>query len=106
MKPVKLKQSIKGKAIASDITKTKIKQKADIAFAFKIFDLIPHKIVERIIKELKVKYIIASFPTKTISKKRMTYIKRGSLQRMLKRLKLSYKKIEYSNELFYIIQKH
>ncbi|MEE9525514.1 MAG: hypothetical protein V3V78_02805 [Candidatus Woesearchaeota archaeon] len=96
---------INGRALAFDITKKPIKQKADIAFAFKIFDLIPHKTVERIVKELKVKYIIATFPTKTISKKRMTYIKRGSLQRMLKRLKLTYKKLEYENELVYVIAK-
>ena len=96
---------IKGKALASDITKKQIKQKADIAFALKIFDLIPNKAVEKIIKQLKVKYIIASFPTKTISKKRMTYIKRGGFQRMLERLKLQYKKLEYSNELVYVIAK-
>ncbi|MBW2996146.1 hypothetical protein KY332_02465 [Candidatus Woesearchaeota archaeon] len=96
---------IKGKALAFDITKKPIKQKADIAFAFKIFDLIPNKAVERIIRQLKVKYIIATFPTKTISKKRMTYIKRGGFQRMLKRLKLSYKKLEYSSELVYVIKK-
>jgi len=96
---------INGKALAFDITKNKIKNKADIAFAFKIFDLIPHKITERIIKELKVKYIVATFPTKTISNKRMTYITRSSLQRMLQRLNLKYKKLEYENELVYIIQK-
>jgi 16S rRNA (guanine(1405)-N(7))-methyltransferase len=96
---------IKGKALAADITKRSLKLKADIAFAFKIFDLIPNKAVEKITKQLKVRYIIASFPTKTLSKKRMNYIKRGGFQRMLKRLRLSYKKIEYSNELIYIIKK-
>lgn len=97
---------IKGKAIGKDITKMSFKGfKADIAFAFKIFDFIPGKEVERIIKELDVKWIIASFSTKTIADKKMKYPKRGWFQRMLKRLNLSYKKIEYDNEIVYVIEK-
>lgn len=97
---------IKGKAIALDIIKKSLKNySSDICFAFKLFDLIPNKIIERIVTELKVKWIIASFPTKTITQARMVYIRRGGFQRMLKRLGYSYKKVRYSNELVYIIKK-
>lgn len=97
---------IKGKAIAADITKGSFRHyKADVCFAFKVFDFIPNKQVERIVKELEVKWIIATFSTKTIAGKKMIYPKRGGFQRMLKRLGYSYKKSLYPNELVYVIEK-
>ncbi|MBU0535688.1 MAG: hypothetical protein KKE20_01890 [Nanoarchaeota archaeon] len=96
---------IDGKAFQQDITKETIKFKADIAFTFKIFDIIDNKITERIIKELDVKWIAASFSTKTVSKKDMRFKRRSGFQKMLRRLGLGYKTITFPNEIVYLIKK-
>ncbi|MCX8147558.1 MAG: hypothetical protein N3D84_03765, partial [Candidatus Woesearchaeota archaeon] len=98
-------EGINGKALKSDITKEPMLFRADVAFAFKIFDLIDSKIVERIIKELDVKWIIASFSTKTISRRDMRFKRRSGFQKMLRRLGFKYTTIVFPNELVYCIKK-
>jgi len=100
-----IKWKINGKAVKHDITKNPIKYKADIAFAFKIFDIIDNKITERIIKELDVKYIAASFSTKTVGLKDMKFKRRAGFQKMLRRLELKYETIDFPNEIVYLIEK-
>ncbi|MBD3313716.1 hypothetical protein GF345_04705, partial [Candidatus Woesearchaeota archaeon] len=92
---------IDGKAFKHDITKKPIRYKADIAFAFKIFDIIDNKITERILKELDVKWIAASFSTKTVGKKDMMFRRRAGFQKMLRRLEMEYQTIEFPNEIVY-----
>ncbi|MCX6707505.1 MAG: hypothetical protein NT001_05195 [Candidatus Woesearchaeota archaeon] len=96
---------IDGEAFKHDITKEPIRYKADIAFAFKIFDIIDSKIVERIIDELDVKWIAASFSTKTVSRSNMRFKRRAGFQKMLRRLGLKYQTIDFENEIVYLIEK-
>ena len=98
------KNKINGKAIQQDLTKENKFPKADITFLFKILDLLTKKQSEYIITNLKSKYIIISFSTRTLKNIKMNYPRRGWLERMLKRLNKSYKKLSYSNEIFYIIE--
>ena len=94
-----------GEAFKHDITKEPIRYKADIAFAFKIFDIIDNKIVERIINEIDVKWIAASFSTKTVSRSNMRFKRRAGFQKMLRRIGLKYQTIEFENEIVYLIRK-
>ena len=102
---------INGKAILMHINEKNIKKlpKSDLTFLFKAIDPIEikkgHKLAEKLVKELKSKNIIISFPTKTISQKQMNYPQRGWIEQMLKRLKLEFKILKYPNEIFYIIKK-
>jgi len=84
----------------------------DIIFLFKVIDLIDidnHKPSEELIKNLlnqkKAKFIVASFATKTISKKSMNFPNRKWFELMLQRIGLKFKIIKTRNEIFYIISK-
>ena len=96
---------INGKAFRHDITKEPIEYEADMAFAFKIFDIVDTKVTERIIKELDVKWIAASFSTKTVSRKDMRFKRRAGFQKMLRRLGLKYQTLEFPNEIVYLVRK-
>lgn len=82
---------------------------ADVCFMFKVIDPIEytkgHKSSESIIKNINCKYIVASFATKTLSGKSMNYPYRGWFERMLNRIELSFEKILFENEVFYVIKK-
>jgi len=80
----------------------------DIIFLFKVIDVIDkknHKLSEEIIKKLikKSKFIVASFATKTITRKKMNFPKRKWFELMLSRNNLKFKTIETENEIFYVI---
>lgn len=95
---------IKGKAIKKDITKDQDFPKADICFAFKIFDIIDNRSVIKIIKSLKCKYLVATFPTITARQQKMRFPRRMTFERLLKRQELTdYTIIEFKNEIIYII---
>jgi hypothetical protein len=85
-----------------------IKQ-TDVCFLFKVLEIVEqsksHKISEIIITSVPAKWVIVSFPTKTISGVAMRYPRRGWIERMLERLCLSFKLLEYDNEIYYIIKK-
>ena len=104
-------QGLEGKAEILNI-KNKIKisklPKADIILLFKIIDLMDkksHKQSEELIKQLisKAKFIIVSFPTTTITKKRMNFPKRKWFELMLNRINLKFRIFKTDNEIFYII---
>lgn len=98
--------NINGKAKVQDITKYQNFPKADMVFAFKIFDLLENRTVNKIIRNLDCKHIIASFPTQTARGKPMKYPRRMTFERTLKKLKLDdYSIIEFPNEIVYIIKK-
>jgi hypothetical protein len=105
--------NIKGKAQTIDITNSKQIQslpKSDIIFLFKALDVIDkkdHKPSEQLIKQLikKTKLIIASFATKTLTRKPMNNPNRKWFELMLERNNLHYKKFQTDNEIFYLIQK-
>ena len=100
------KENINGKVLQIDLFKENKFPKADIAFLFKVLDILNNKkLAENIIKNLDVRYIVASFSLITVKGKRMNYPMQGWFQRMLKRLNLNYQIIKEENEIFYVIKK-
>jgi len=84
---------------------------SDIIFLFKIIDIINqseknYKASEELIKALtqKSKYVVASFATRTITRKQMNYPARKWFELMLKRNNLDFKIIKTDNEIFYVIK--
>ena len=105
-------KKIKGKAGILDllqIEKVKKLPKAEVAFLFKMTDVLDkgkgHKTSEEIIKAIPAKFVVVSFATLTISRKKMTYPRRGWIELMCKRLGYEFKLLEFSNELFYVVMK-
>ena len=84
--------------------------KTDLTFLFKVTDIIDqgkgHKNTEKIITQLKSEYIVLSFPTKTMSGKKMRAPKRNWVVWLCNRLEYEHQLLEYENEIFYIIKKH
>jgi hypothetical protein len=108
-------QKIIGQAMTLDLTKTENYEKipgSDICLMFKFIDSIEegradHRLGEEIIKIMmkKTKIIIVSFSKMTLSGNKMNFPHRGWFERMLTRLKLEFKKLEFNNEVFYIINR-
>ena len=102
---------LKGISEVKDLSSLKeIKKlpRADMCFMFKFLDVIEskgHKLSEQIIKNLNCKHLIISFPTKTVSGKKMKHPYRGWIERMLARINYDFEKITTTNEIFYIIKK-
>ena len=102
------KNNIKGEVIKADIRTYNKFPNTDVCFMFKILDSLENKghfIAENLIKNIKAKYIIASFSTYNIRGRRMNYPKRGWFEMMLKRLGYKFMKFEDVNEIFYIVNK-
>ena len=77
---------------------------------FKLIDLIDkqnHKPSEELITNLfknkKTKFIVASFATKTLTRKSMNHPNRKWFELMLKRNNLKFNSFNTNNEIFYII---
>jgi 16S rRNA (guanine(1405)-N(7))-methyltransferase len=108
---------INGKSFVLDCSSVENLRKipnADVCFMFKFIDTIEnnekgHKLAENIIKYLfendKCKFIVASFATSTIGGARMNFANRGWIERMLERVGFGFKKLEFKNEVFYIISR-
>ena len=77
--------------------------KVDVVFAWKLFDLLKTKEVEAVVNAISAKYLIASFSTKTLSRKDMGKPQRTWFEMMLNRLHLEFEIKEFENEIFYII---
>jgi 16S rRNA (guanine(1405)-N(7))-methyltransferase len=85
---------------------------ADLGLMFKFIDTIEegrndHKLAEEIVKKVleKTKSLVVSFAKKTLGGKSMVHSNRGWFERMLKRLELYFRKLEFNNEVFYVIKK-
>jgi hypothetical protein len=78
--------------------------KADTVFAWKLFDLLTPKEAEAVIKKCNATYLIASFSTETLGKKRMNKPQRTWFEMMLKRIGYEWHTKEYDNEIFYMIR--
>jgi len=81
----------------------------DIVFLFKVIDVIDkdnHKPSEELIKLLikKTKFIVASFATKTLTRKQMNFPNRKWFELMLERNNLKFQIINTDNEIFYVIK--
>ncbi|MBD3361521.1 hypothetical protein GF358_01885 [Candidatus Woesearchaeota archaeon] len=102
---------INGKAFPLDLKKPLLLKKipaVDVCFLFKVLDTIEkkgHKLAEEIIKNVKAKWVVASFATQKLGGRPMQYPYRGWLERMLERIGYEYKIIKEINEIFYVIRK-
>lgn len=102
---------IKGKAILMEIRESTLNKipKSDMVFLFKSLDTLEpkkgHKFAEKLVKSLKTKHIVVSFPIRTLSGREMRHPYRGWIERMLSRIGLNFKILKYKNEIFYIIRK-
>ncbi len=82
---------------------------SDIILIFKLIDIIDvknkKKISEEIIKLLikNTKFIVVSFPTVTLTGKKMNLPRRTGFELMLKRINLYFKEFSTNNEVFYLI---
>ena len=83
--------------------------KADVCFLFKVTDIADqgkgHKKSEEIIKAIKSKFVVLSFPTKTMSGKKMTAPYRNWVKYLCNRLGYSFHILEYPTEIVYVIEK-
>ena len=100
--------SFSGKAVVADIA-TAVFPAADVCFLFKMTDVIDkgkgHKKTEELLKRIPAKYIVVSFPTKTMSGKEMTAPRRSWMEWLCRRLGYEYTVLEFPNELFYVVKK-
>lgn len=108
----KYHSSFVGNAECLDLTKIKTLTKlpeVDACFLFKMTDVLEqgkgHKVTENILKAIKAKFVVVSFPTLTMSRKRMNYPRRKWMELMCERLGWGYSLIEIPNELFYVVMK-
>jgi len=101
-----------GKAFVADISKVSEVKKmppADLAFLFKITDILDqgkgHKKTEEILLGVPARYVIISFPTLTMSGKPMNAPRRRWMEWLCERLKYEFTVLEFSNEIFYVVKK-
>jgi len=82
---------------------------ADVAFLFKMTDALDqgkgHKTTEIILTKIPAKFVVVSFATKTMSGKKMTAPRRSWMEWLCKRVGYTYKILEFTNEIFYVIRK-
>jgi len=99
----------KGQAKVLDLLHFKTLPKADLAFLFKMTDVLDrgkgHKNTEAVLKKIPAKYVIVSFPTLTMSGKKMNFPRRKWIELLCERLNYEYQILEFSNEIFYVIKK-
>ena len=92
-----------------ELDKVKQLPKADVAFLFKVTDVLDrnkgHKNTEAVLQAVPAKYLVVSFPTLTMSGKKMTAPRRRWMEWLCKRLGWEYQMLEYVNELFYVVRK-
>jgi hypothetical protein len=86
------------------------KVKSDVCFVFKMLDVFDygvkhHKKSEEILKNINSKFLVVSFPTKTISNKKMSRPRRKWFEVMCDRLNWNFDYFETSNECFYVVKK-
>ncbi|MBU0457580.1 MAG: hypothetical protein ABH824_06605 [Nanoarchaeota archaeon] len=88
--------------------KKKLK-KAEVCFLFKMTDVLDrnkgHKVTENVIQNIPAKFVVVSFPTKTMSGKKMNFPRRKWIELMCRRLSYHYRTLVFENEIFYVIEK-
>jgi 16S rRNA (guanine(1405)-N(7))-methyltransferase len=98
---------LKGKAFSADLSKPVSLPKCDVCFLFKALDSLESLkkgVSEQFIKDIDAKFIVVSFPTRSISGKKRLKPRYWFLS-TLERLNLDYKEIELENEIFYVVRK-
>ena len=100
------KNGINGKVFVCDLREVDENlPEADLCLLLKTFEVVDKMYAERILKSLKCRYIIVSFPLQKISGRRMKVPKRDWMDKILERLKYKFKIVEMENEIFYVIEK-
>jgi 16S rRNA (guanine(1405)-N(7))-methyltransferase len=98
------------KAQCSDILVSIPGIEADMVFLFKTLPCLEQQekgVSEKIITSLKAKYIVISFPSKSLTGKAkgMENYYHTFAMELINRLNLEYFKLEYPNEVFYVLNK-
>ncbi|MDP3734698.1 MAG: hypothetical protein Q8R37_05710 [Nanoarchaeota archaeon] len=103
---------INGRAVVADISRSSVVSalpKADLCFVFKMTDIFDqgrgHKASEMVIRSVPARFVVVSFPTVTMSGKKMNFPRRKWIELLSRRLGYSYSVLEFSNEIFYVITK-
>ena len=82
---------------------------SDVCFLFKVTDLLDagkgHKASEKVISTVPARFVVVSFPTKTMSGKPMNAPRRRWMEWMCQRIGYEYTILEFENEIFYVIEK-
>ncbi len=82
--------------------------KTDVCFLFKVIEALEpaknHKLSEELVAQIKTKWLVVSFATKTLSGKTMKKIRRNWFEQMLARLNFKFRIILEENEIFYVIK--
>ena len=103
------KNKIKGEVFYFDVKQDDVNglDKVDVVFSFKVFDIFNRnkKKALEVLKDIKSKYIVVSFATKTARGKRMNNPKRKWFEDLLLKLSYDYDIIRYYNEMFYVVKK-
>jgi len=109
-------QGLNGKAELLDLTEPSSLEtlqnlsQVDVCFMFKLLESLEEtkkrkfKLIERILLSLKSEWIIVSFATKTVAQKNIKFKQTKWFDSMLQRLNKEFIKIEFSNEIFYVIK--
>ena len=104
--------SFQGRAEVLDITETpslKDFTAHDLCFLLKMTDILDkgrgHKKTEEVITAVRARYVVVSFPTITMSGKKMNFPRRRWIELMCERLGYTYKVLEFPSELLYVVGK-
>ena len=103
---------LNGKADILDIRNSdEVKKlpKSDVVFLFKVVDVIDdkgHGNSEKLIEVLfdKTKFVVVSFATRTITRRKMNYPQRKWFELMCERRGWKFKRLDFDNEIFYVIE--
>lgn len=102
-------EGINGRAYIVNLLSFSDFPESDVCFIFKSLDILEpakgHNFAENLIKKLKSKLIVVSFPKKTLSGKKMTFSRRTWLEKMCQRLGFKFSVLDFENEVFYLIDK-
>ncbi len=81
----------------------------DLCLSLKLFDILGGKnpgAVEKVLETVRCKVFLVSFPTITLSGKRMRRVQRTWFEKMTERLGFSIREVlRFPNEIFYLVQK-
>lgn len=96
--------NINGKVVKYNLLENNKYLEADVCFLFKLLDSLEELekgISEKLLRRLKCKKIIVSFPTKTLSGKKLNKRRLKWFENLIK----NYEIFEIENEIFYIIER-
>ena len=94
---------MKGKAKTIDLRQSMPKEKGDVCFMFELIDIIPFQLTQNLIKNIKAKTIVVTFPK--IKKSSDRYKRKLKFESFIKSKNLIKEKFRIGRETVYIIKK-